>query len=86
MTRCIPAYGVSTTLTRAGHTDSTRSSAWTPGHRVQQASPRTIRVWHDGPDEQLHLDQYATALRAAGFTVIPERRRGKRPTLRVTHP
>jgi hypothetical protein len=86
MTRRVPAFEVTNTLAKAGHTDAVRQPAWKPGYRTQQASPRTTRVWHDGPDEQHHLDQYATVLRADGFTVTPERRPGRRPTLRVTHP
>lgn len=84
MTRRIYAYRISNDLTAADHTDSTHGPAWQPGCRAQQASPRTVRVWHDGPDEQQHLDQYARVLRAAGYTVIPERAKGKRPALRVT--
>jgi hypothetical protein len=84
MTRRIYASRVADTLRTAGHTDSTRGPAWQPGCRASQASPRTVRLWHDGHDEQAHLDQYAKALRAGGYTVIPERVRGKRPALRVT--
>ncbi|NED73350.1 hypothetical protein G3I51_13555 [Streptomyces sp. SID9944] len=50
------------------------------------SSPRTVRIWHDGPDEQRHLDQYATVLRALGYTVTAERPKGRRPRVRVTHP
>lgn len=71
-------------LSARGHTNSLTGPTWRPGHRVTQASPKTARLWHDGPDEQLYLDQYAAALRAAGYTVGMERRRGKRPSLRVT--
>lgn len=61
MTSCLPAFLVADDLRDAGHTDSTTGLAWRPGYRVTQASPRTIRLWHDGPDEQQHLDQYARA-------------------------
>lgn len=86
MTSRIAAFHVADHLSNAGHTDSMRQPAWTPGYRTRQASPRTVRVWHDGPDEQRHLDQYAQVLRAAGYTVNAERPKRKRPTLRVTHP
>lgn len=86
MTRCITACEATIHLRAAGHTDSTRGPAWTPGYRATQASLRTVRIWHDGPDEQRHLAQYTQTLRAAGFTVTAERQRGKRPRIRVTHP
>ncbi|WP_411130137.1 hypothetical protein [Streptomyces sp. x-19] len=73
-------------LTAVGHPDSTRGPAWRPGHRATQASPRTVRCWHDGPDEQAYLDQYAAVLRTGGYTATLERAKGKRPALRVTHP
>ncbi|EDY43947.1 hypothetical protein [Streptomyces sp. SPB074] len=85
MTRSIPAYAVTDTLTDHGHPSSTHRHTWAPGHRVHQASPRTIRLWHDGPDEEQHLDEYAVLLRAAGYIVIAERPAGQRPRLRVTH-
>lgn len=87
MTSCLPAYTVARRLATHGHTNSARRRAtWAPGYRVQQASPRTVRIWHDGPDEQHHLDQYTACLRAAGYTVTPERPRGERPRIRITHP
>ena len=82
----IPAAGVAQDLTRARHTDSTKGPAWRPGFRSTQASPRTVRLWHDGPDEQQHLDQYAIVLRSLGYHVTAERPRGLRPRLRITHP
>lgn len=85
-TRCIIANDVAVRLTNARHINAVRRSAWAPGFRVGQASPRTVRIWHDGPDEQLHLDAYAVTLNAAGYTVIAERSPSKRPALRVTHP
>ncbi|MEC3995041.1 hypothetical protein VSR01_16470 [Actinacidiphila sp. DG2A-62] len=85
-TRRIRACDVAHDLTAAGHSDATRGPAWTPGHRAVQASPRTVRCWHDGPDEQAQLDLYAVALRTRGYTVTPERGKAKRPALRVTHP
>ncbi|MEU5624253.1 hypothetical protein [Streptomyces tendae] len=79
------AAEIARTLTARGHTNSTAGPAWQPGHRATQASPKTVRLWHDGPDEQPHLDQYVTALRGAGYTVTTERRAGKRPSLRITY-
>ncbi|MEW2351463.1 hypothetical protein AB0904_27820 [Streptomyces sp. NPDC006684] len=73
-------------LTAADHPSSVHRRKWAPGYRVQQDSPRTVRVWHDGPDEHPHLAAYADALRAAGCTVTPEHPVGTRPRLRVTHP
>ncbi|MEU9400582.1 hypothetical protein [Streptomyces sp. NPDC048242] len=78
------AAEVARALTARGHTNSITGPTWRPGHRAAQASPRTARIWHDGPDEAAHLDQYATALRTAGYTVTPERPAGKRPSLRIT--
>ena len=78
------AAEIARTLTAQGHTNSLTGPAWRPGHRSTQASPRTVRLWHDGPDEQDHLDQYAAALRTAGYTVTAERPAGKRPSLRIT--
>ncbi|MFB8347978.1 hypothetical protein [Streptomyces niveus] len=85
-TRRIRACDIAHDLIAAGHTDSTRGPAWQPGHRAAQASPRTVRCWHDGPGEQEHLDKYAATLQGIGYTVIPERAKGKRPSLRITHP
>jgi hypothetical protein len=79
------AAEIARTLTARGHTNSLTGPAWRAGHRVTQASPKTARLWHDGPDEPDHLDRYAAALRAAGYTVTAERRAGKRPSLRITH-
>lgn len=78
------AADIARTLTARGHTNSLTGPAWRPGHRVQQASPTTARLWHDGDNEAAHLDQYATALRNAGYTVTAERAAGKRPSLRAT--
>ncbi|MFJ6667449.1 hypothetical protein [Streptomyces sp. NPDC091383] len=80
----LPAAEIARTLTRHGYTDSTTGPAWAPGHRATQASPTTVRCWHDGPDEQQHLDQYADALHTAGYTVHAERPAAKRPRLRIT--
>lgn len=57
------AAEVARALTARGHTNSLTGRAWRPGHRATQASPKTVRLWHDGPDEQNHLDRYAQALR-----------------------
>lgn len=78
------AAEIARTLTARHHTNSLTGPAWRPGHRCTQASPKTARIWHDGPEEQHHLDQYATALQAAGYTVTAERPGGKRPSLRIT--
>ncbi|MFF9002644.1 hypothetical protein ACF1GW_35525 [Streptomyces achromogenes] len=86
MTRRITAYEVVDDLAAAGHTDSTRGSAWRPGLRAYQASPRTVRIWHDGPDEGQHLIEYLKTLRTLGYYVTPERPKGKRPRLRITCP
>ena len=86
MTSSITAAEVAHDLT-GRHTDSTTGPAWRPGFRAQQASPRTVRLWHDGDAEQDHLDRYAETLRAKGHTVILERGHlRRRPTLRITHP
>jgi len=82
----ITAHAIAHILAEAGYTDATTGAAWTPGYRPVQASPRTVRIWHDGPDEQDRLDRYAETLRDAGYTVIPERTARKRPSLRITHP
>ena len=86
MTSRIAAAAVGRHLTARHHTNSTTGPAWRPGFRAAQASPRTVRLWHDGPDETQHLDLYAPVLRAAGYTVIPERTKTKRPALRITRP
>ncbi|MET9099975.1 hypothetical protein [Streptomyces antibioticus] len=85
-TSCLPAYLVADHLRHTGHTDSTKGPCWRPGYRVTQASPRTVRLWHDGPDEQEHLDQYARVLRRKGYYVTVETPRGKRPAVKVTRP
>ncbi|MFJ6348631.1 hypothetical protein ACIQKB_04040 [Streptomyces sp. NPDC092046] len=81
----IHAIDIARELAAAGHTNSEKGHTWTPGFRVSQASPRTVRIHHDGPDEHTHLDQYATALRNLGYTVTSERPRGRRPSIRATH-
>lgn len=86
MTSCLPAFLVADDLHTAGHTDSTNGRAWRPGYRVTQASPRTVRLWHDGPDEPQHLDQYARVLRRKGYYVTVETPKGKRPRIKVTRP
>lgn len=80
----IAATEVARGLTARRHTNSLTGPEWRPGHRATQASPTTVRIWHDGPDEQQHLDRYATALRAAGYTVTAEQSARKRPSLRVS--
>ncbi|WP_406324441.1 hypothetical protein [Streptomyces niveus] len=78
------AADIARTLTARGHTNSLVGPVWRPGHRTTQASPSTVRLWHDGPDEAEHLNQYADVLQSAGCTVTTERAAGKRPSLRVT--
>lgn len=78
------AAEVARTLTASGHINALTGPVWRPGHRVTQASPSTARIWHDGRNEANHLDQYAGALSAAGYTVTAERTSGKRPSLRIT--
>ncbi|MFG3085095.1 hypothetical protein [Streptomyces parvulus] len=80
----IPASEIARKLTARGHNNTLTGPTWQPGHRAAQASPTTVRVWHDGPDEQAHLDEYAGILRTAGFTVTAERPSGKRPSLRIS--
>ncbi|WP_069625352.1 hypothetical protein [Streptomyces niveus] len=78
------AASIARTLTARGHNNALTGPTWSPGHRATQASPTTVRLWHDGPNEQDHLDQYAEALRADGLTVTHEQTPGKRPSLRLT--
>lgn len=85
-TRRLPAYRVADDLREAGHPDATRGPAWRPGHRVTQASPKTVRLWHDGPDEQERLDQYVGVLRALGYYTTLEQPSGLRPRIRITQP
>lgn len=84
MTRCIAAADLGRHLTRAGHNNSMTGPAWSPGFRVAQASPRTVRIHHDGPDEQYYLDQYAEVLRGLGYIVTAEKPAGRRPRIRAT--
>jgi hypothetical protein len=87
VTSTITAAEIARHLTNHGHTNTTTGPAWQPGYRPVQASPRTIRIWHDGPDETHHLDQYTETLRAAGYTVTAEPGTdSRRPTLRITRP
>lgn len=80
----VTAAEIARTLTARCHPNALTGAEWRPGHRATQASPRTVRVWHDGPDEAARLDQYADALRKAAYTVTHERTTGKRPALRIT--
>lgn len=86
MTSRLPAFLVANDLAAAGHTNSTRGRSWRPGFRATQASPRTVRIWHDGPDEAQHLGQYVIVLRGLGYYVTAERPAGRRPRIRVTCP
>ncbi|MFF7946990.1 hypothetical protein [Streptomyces griseorubiginosus] len=86
MTSCLPAFLIADNLRDAGHADSTKGTCWRPGFRVTQASPRTVRLWHDGPDEQQHLDAYTRVLLRKGYFVTVETPKGKRPRVRVTRP
>ncbi|WP_167756107.1 hypothetical protein [Streptomyces sp. 4R-3d] len=78
------AADIARALTARGHNNALTGPTWSPGHRAQQASPTTVRVFHDGHDEQDRLDQYAEVLTGAGYTVTAERTAGKRPSLRTT--
>lgn len=80
----LPAAEIARALTARRHPDATTGPAWRPGHRATQASPTTVRLWHDGPDETDHLTQYADILRRLGYTVHTERPAQKRPRLRIT--
>lgn len=84
MTRRIVAADVTRQLTCAGHTYADGAATWRAGFRTAQASPRTVRIHHDGPDEAARLNEYADHLRASGYTVTTERPAGKRPRIRVT--
>lgn len=86
MTRTLAAADIARILTAHHHNNATTGPTWAPGFRVQQASPRTTRIWHDGPDETEHLDQYTALLRTRGYTVTTERKAGTRPRIRVTEP
>lgn len=86
MTSTHPASDVIRRLKAAHHIHSETGPAWQPGFRVGQASPRTVRIWHDGHDEVAYLEQYADTLSRHGYHVTLERRAGKRPALRITHP
>lgn len=87
MTSTITAAEIATELADHGHTNATAGPAWQPGYRTHQASPRTIRCWHDGPDETDHLGKYTETLRSLGYTVTPEPGTdSRRPTLRITRP
>jgi hypothetical protein len=87
LTSTITAAEIAADLTTHHHANATTGPAWQPGYRTHQASPRTVRLWHDGPDEADHLDQYTETLRAVGYTVIPEPGTdSRRPTLRITRP
>lgn len=85
MTSRIHANDIAHHLTAAGHTNGDARPAWAPGFRVAQASPRTVRIHHDGPDEQHHLDQYAQTLRSLSYIVTAEKPTGRRPRIRATH-
>lgn len=87
MTSTIAAAQVAHDLTTGRHPNATTGPVWQPGFRAVQASPRTVRLWHDGPDELDHLKLYAGRLREKGYTVIPEKgTTRRRPALRITHP
>ncbi|GAA4823967.1 hypothetical protein [Streptomyces ziwulingensis] len=86
MTSRLPAFRVADVLAAAGHTDATRGLSWRPGFRATQASPRTVRIWHDGQSEAQHLARYVATLRPLGYYVTAERPAGLRPRIRVTHP
>lgn len=80
----IAAADIARKLTTRHHSNTLTGPEWQPGHRAQQASRTTVRIWHDGPDEAAHLHQYAAVLQGAGYTVTTERPAGKRPSLKIT--
>ena len=84
MHRRIAAAEIARTLTARGHTNTLTGPAWRPGYRAPQASPKTVRLWHDGPDETEHLDRYAEVLREAGYTVTVEQSARQRPRIKIT--
>lgn len=84
MTATHSASDVIRRLKAARHTHAETGPAWQPGFRAGQASPRTVRIWHDGPNEAVFLQQYADTLSRHGYHTTLERRTGKRPALRVT--
>lgn len=86
MTSAHPASDVIRRLKAARHVHSETGPVWRPGFRAGQASPRTVRVWHDGPDEADYLQRYADTLSRHGYYTTLEHRRGKRPALRIIRP
>lgn len=84
MTATHSAADVIRHLKAARHHHTETGPDWQPGFRAQQASPRTVRIWHDGPGEHTHLQQYLDALNGHGYHLTLERRAGKRPALRIT--
>ncbi|MFJ6566250.1 hypothetical protein ACIQNU_02430 [Streptomyces sp. NPDC091292] len=80
----VAAAEIALALTARGHNNSLTGPAWQPGHRATQASPTTVRAFHDGPDEAAQLSRYAAVLKVAGYTVTIERPAGKRPSIRIT--
>lgn len=77
MTSRVPTYEIAEHLTAAGHA----------GFHTRQDSPYTVRVIHDGPDPQHHLDVYAQLLRDLDYKATVEKATDLRPLrLRVTHP
>lgn len=63
-------------LTTAGHT----------GYHLRQDSHHTVRVIHDGPDPQKHLDEYAQLLQNLDYNATIEQATDIRPLrLRITH-
>lgn len=70
MTSRVAAAEIAQHLTARHHTNATTGPAWQPGFRTVQASPYTVRLFHDGPDEVHQLDQYAPVLREKGYTCL----------------
>lgn len=69
----IRARDVDAVLAYGGYEPSEwTGSDWDPGYRTAQDGRRQVNVFHDGPAEQTHIDQYAAELRAAGFHVVAD--------------
>lgn len=88
MAHRIRATDVSRQLGDAGHQHSEWDGVnWDPGYRSQQAGPRTVHTFHDGPGEEHYLGLYALALKNLGYAVRTEQQdRGGRRRLVVTKP
>lgn len=93
MAQRIRLVDVDLVLADAGHRysefvtdDSTGESDWDPGYRCVQHGPRAVLVFHDGPGQHDGIGAYTTALRAAGYHVIPDKPQASRVRLIITRP